>query len=175
MRTKVVVCRRSRGEVLVLGIAVALLAAVSLTLAGEGMRCGAGGCAMPKEAVKAEAPAQTAEVVHSLPTIETRALATLIKSGVPLTVLDARSGKWDDGKRIAGGKSLNDESSAEEIARVLPDKKALVVTYCAGVTCPASGNLAKHLQKLGYENVLEYPEGIAGWLEAGYEVEQADR
>ena len=49
----------------------------------------------------------------------------------------------------------------------------LVVTYCAGLKCPASHQLAERLEKLGYGNVIEYPEGIPGWIEAGHAVEQA--
>jgi rhodanese-related sulfurtransferase len=67
--------------------------------------------------------------------------------------------------------TLNAGSSEADIAKVLPDKNALVVTYCAGWKCPASGELAERLHKLGYVNVVEYPEGIPGWKDAGNPVE----
>lgn len=100
-------------------------------------------------------------------TINTAGLKTLIDSGVPLTVLDARSGKWDDGKRLPGALSLNSESKLEEITKVLPKKDALIVTYCSNLKCPASHKLFEHLKSNGYTNLIEYPEGIEGWLEAG--------
>jgi len=103
--------------------------------------------------------------------VNTAGLQALLKSGTPLTVLDARSGKWDDGKRIPGAKSLNAASTKEDIAKTLPDKKALVVTYCSNLKCPASHALADKLTGMGYANVVEYTEGIAGWAEAGHEVE----
>ncbi|MBU1108822.1 MAG: rhodanese-like domain-containing protein [Candidatus Riflebacteria bacterium] len=99
--------------------------------------------------------------------LDTVGLKTLIDSGVPMIVLDARSGEYDDGKRIPGALSLNSESKPEEIAKVLPNKEALVVTYCANLQCPASSALNKHLKSLGYSNLREYPEGIQGWIEAG--------
>ena len=107
--------------------------------------------------------------------LNTAALATLIRTKTPAAVLDARSGKFDDGKRIPGARQLSPTAKDEEIAKALPDKQALIVTYCAGLTCPASKALAERLEKLGYTNVIEYPEGIAGWVKAGNKVEQAEK
>lgn len=103
--------------------------------------------------------------------INTPALATLIAAKVPAIVLDAHSGKYDDGKRIPGAKSLNADSSDAEIKAMLPDKSALIVTYCANLECPASHKLAEKLIKAGYVNVIECPEGIEGWQKAGHKVE----
>jgi rhodanese-related sulfurtransferase len=110
---------------------------------------------------------------HSAATLNTPALKTLMDSGMDMIILDARSGKFDDGMRIPGAKSLNAESSPEEIAKIVPDKDKLVVTYCANLQCPASDMLYKHLKSLGYSNVIEYPEGIQGWKEAGHQVKPA--
>lgn len=117
-----------------------------------------------KDAAKSEPHKESDK---NVPTVNTLGLKTLINSGVPLTILDARSGKYDDGKRIAGALSLNAESKAEEIAKVLPKKDALIVTYCSNLKCPASNALYNHLKSLGYTNLIEYPEGIQGWIEAG--------
>lgn len=68
---------------------------------------------------------------------------------------------------LPGAKSLTGTPSAEEAAKVIPAKDAPVVTYCGGIHCPLSGNLAKHLKTLGYTNVREYPEGFSGWKAAG--------
>ncbi len=124
---------------------------------------------------KSEKPASETEPVkeESPATINTAGLKTLIGSGVPLTILDARSGKWDDGKRLPGALSLNSESKPEEIAKVLPKKDALVITYCSNLKCPASHKLYTHLKSLGYSNLIEYPEGIQGWIEAGNPVNEA--
>ena len=91
------------------------------------------------------------------------------------TILDARTGKFDDGNRIPGAKSLSSESSAADVAKVIPDKNLPVVTYCANLKCPASGMLAKHLKSLGYSNIREYPEGIEGWISSGNAVEKASK
>ena len=86
-------------------------------------------------------------------------------------ILDARSGKYDDGKRIPGAKALNEQSSPEDIAKIVPDKNTPVITYCGGPSCPASARLAEVLQKLGYTNIREYHDGIPGWIKAGNKVE----
>lgn len=117
----------------------------------------------------------TAAAKEKVATINTAGLAALVKAKTAVTILDARSGKYDDGRRLPGATQLSPSADAEAIAKVVPDKNALVVTYCAGVTCPASEMLAKRLHELGYSNVIEYPEGIAGWEESGNEVEKASK
>ncbi|MCX7847778.1 MAG: rhodanese-like domain-containing protein [bacterium] len=108
---------------------------------------------------------ETAE--HGYRVIDTASLKALLASGEPVTVVDARSGKYDDGRRIAGAISLPANASDEAIARALPDKQAKIVTYCSNTKCPASAKLAKRLVALGYTNVHKYPDGIAGWTAAG--------
>lgn len=105
--------------------------------------------------------------------IDTNGLATLISSGVPLVILDARSSKWDDGKRIASAKALSYEATREQAAAVIPTKQSLVVVYCSNVQCSASSNLAKHLSELGYTNILKYEEGIQEWVNSGHPVREA--
>lgn len=130
----------------------------------EPKECAGGVCSL-SEAPKSEEKKQD----HQISTLE---LKSYVDSGTAI-LLDARSVKYDDGFRIPGAKSLNSSSTAEEIASVIPSKDALIITYCSNLQCPASQRLADHLKKLGYSNVKEYPEGIAGWREAGGQVEKA--
>ena len=127
--------------------------------------CPTGTCA-PQAADKMAAPVKEAVV-------NTEALAALIRTKVPVTVLDARTGKYDDGRRIPGAQTLSPEAKETEVTALLPDKQALIVTYCVGVKCPASHILGEKLRGLGYVNVLEYHEGIEGWTAAGNAVIQA--
>jgi rhodanese-related sulfurtransferase len=105
------------------------------------------------------------------PFINTAVLENMIESNIPMVILDARSGKWDDKTRIPGAQSLNDKSTREEVEKIIKTKDTLVVTYCSNLKCPASNRLYIHLKKLGYKNVLEYPFGIQAWLEAGNDIE----
>jgi len=95
--------------------------------------------------------------------ITTAELGVLVDSGA-VTLIDARPGAQVG---LPGAKSLTGTPAAEEAAKVIPAKDAPVVTYCGGIHCPLSGNLAKHLKTLGYTNVREYPEGFSGWKDAG--------
>lgn len=132
--------------------------------------CADGVCALDKKADHKVCPVASKEAV-----VNTEGLATLLQAKIPLKLFDARSGKYDDGQRLPGAQQLSADADEAVITQALPDKSALVVTYCAGVKCPASKALADRLKKLGYSNVIEYPQGIAGWLEAGKAVEKAKK
>lgn len=108
----------------------------------------------------------------AIPELSTADLEALLKKDSSVILLDARSGKYDDGRRIPGAKSLNDKSSKAEVEAVVKDKDTKIVTYCSNLQCPASGRLAEHLKELGYKNVHEYPEGIDGWEKAGKKVDK---
>jgi rhodanese-related sulfurtransferase len=110
---------------------------------------------------------------HKYGLIDTRALQALMQAKVPAVVLDARAGKWDDGKRIPGAKALAPAATADEAAALIPAKEALVIVYCTNLKCPASAMLAEQLLGFGYTNILKYPDGIEGWISAGNAVETA--
>jgi len=99
--------------------------------------------------------------------VDTKGLAMMISSGIPLVILDARSGKWDDGKRIGHAKALSSEATEEQAANVIPTKQSLIVVYCGNLQCPSSGYLAKRLSELGYTNIMKYNEGIQEWINSG--------
>jgi len=108
-------------------------------------------------------------------TVSTKGLAALLRARLPIVLLDARSGKFDDGRRIPGAKSLSALATAKQAAALIKSKDTLVVTYCANLKCPASSYLAKRLATLGYTNVIEYPNGIQGWAAAGRPVKTVKR
>jgi rhodanese-related sulfurtransferase/YHS domain-containing protein len=89
-----------------------------------------------------------------------------------LVLLDARGG--DLRTTLPGARRLTDKATAEEAAAVIPAKNSLVVTYCGNPKCQAAPHLERHLRKLGYTNVLVYPEGIEGWVEANNKTETTE-
>ena len=138
----------------------------------QGAPCAAGNsicakCGMP--CAKCKCPSGP----KMMPEISTSALKTLIDAGTPLILLDARTGKYDDGRRIADARTLGPDAKDEEILAMVKSKDALIVTYCANLKCPASRQLAGKLGSLGYKHVLEYPYGIEGWATEGNAVTQA--
>lgn len=88
-------------------------------------------------------------------------ITALAEKPAPILV-DARGNK-PDMEMIPGAIALSYDAPDQVIMDTLKDKNATVITYCANVRCSASPTLAKRLMKMGYTNVREYPEGIAGW------------
>ena len=105
--------------------------------------------------------------------IDTNVLAVLIRSGIPMVLLDARTGESDDGRRIPGASKLGPKSAPAELESVIGPENALVVSYSNNLYCPESMRLCRHLAHNGYHNVLDYLDGLAGWVAAGHEVVQA--
>lgn len=150
-----------------------LTVATALTLAVTGCCKKGGGCASAKCQTKSSTCTKgvvgTQSQIKHL-NIEEVAKIVTSKSAI---ILDARSGKWDNGQRIPGAKSLSSKSSDAEIAKMLPNKDAAILTYCNHTKCPASNMLVIKLKSLGYTNISEYPEGIKGWKAAGKSIEES--
>lgn len=55
--------------------------------------------------------------------------------------------------------------------KLLPkDKNALIIFYCAGVTCNMSPGSADKARKLGYTNIKVFKDGMPAWLEKNHGV-----
>lgn len=120
------------------------------------------------EGAKKACCAKSCPVDMSKGTVDAKGLKAMLDDGKPVTVVDARTAKYDDGNRVPGAIALPADADDAAIAAALPAKDACIVAYCSNTQCPASKNLAARLKDLGYQNVFVMPEGIAGWLEAGY-------
>ena len=72
---------------------------------------------------------------------------------------------------LPGAVHIHFEEVEERAAASLPDKDALIVTYCSNTACQNSRIAAEKLAKLGYTNVRRYEEGKQDWAEAGLELE----
>ncbi|CAK0754441.1 Sulfurtransferase [Gammaproteobacteria bacterium] len=56
----------------------------------------------------------------------------------------------------------------QNVGKLPKDKDALVIFYCAGVTCAMSPSSAKKAQNLGYKNIRVYHEGMPEWSKKHY-------
>lgn len=128
------------------------------------------GC--PASCKKPCCPVKNSAADHDYEVIGTTGLKKLLASGEKVTVVDARSGKWDDGRRIGNAQQLAANASDDEITKALPNKDAKIVAYCTNTKCPASAALAHKLADLGYKNVIKYPDGVDGWQAEGNAVKQ---
>jgi rhodanese-related sulfurtransferase len=118
-------------------------------------------------AAASQTSAATTEQNHKI-TIKVEELKSWYDQKKTMLVLDARSKKYFDGKLLPNAKWLPSESSEKEILAAIPNKDSLIVVYCAGVKCPASGWLYDKLHSIGYHRVYEYHEGLEEWLQKGF-------
>ncbi len=130
-------------------------------------------CPSTGAVAKAAAPKMPAS------TIDAAGLRTLINAKVPVVIVDARTGKWDDGMRIPGARAIKDctgscWTKAETYKNIVKSKDALVVTYCGAKVCPLSSTVAKKLRAAGYTNVIEFKGGVADWKKAGYSMVKSE-
>ena len=59
------------------------------------------------------------------------------------------------------------------IQQALPDKSQRIVVYCKDEESTASPTAARKMERLGYENVYDYPGGKLDWKGSGLPVETA--
>jgi rhodanese-related sulfurtransferase len=94
-------------------------------------------------------------------------LWAMIDRGDPVTIVEALPAGYYEEAHLPGAINI-DHGDVERLApELLPDRSALIVTYCASVACRNSEIAAHRLAALGYVNVREYAEGKRDWLEAG--------
>ena len=78
---------------------------------------------------------------------------------------------WRDW-HLPGARHLPHDEVDRLASRVLPDKDAEIVVYCASRSCQNSHVAAHRLAQLGYENVAIYPGGKQDWMEAGFRLDR---
>jgi rhodanese-related sulfurtransferase len=103
-------------------------------------------------------------------TITREQLRSAIEAG-EVTVVEALPANYYEDAHLPGAINIPHTEVRALAPRLLPDKDAAIVTYCASTTCPNSDIAATVLGKLGYTNVRDYVEGKAGWQEAGLPLE----
>jgi len=108
---------------------------------------------------------------HALDKIDTSTLAQRIGQDGSLVLLEALPAKYFAQGHLPGASLLPPGQEAELAASLIPNLDAEVVIYCASDTCRNSDQAAEKLQALGYRNVRVYPDGKAGWREAGHPIE----
>lgn len=131
------------------------------------------GCSASSAACPASAGKKTAKPMNVLAHIDARGLKALRAAKVPMVLIDARTGKWDDNVRIPGAIAVKNCSGAcwskpDTYKALVKDKNALVVTYCGQSKCPLSSIVANKLRAAGYTNVIEYKAGLADWQKHGF-------
>ncbi len=89
--------------------------------------------------------------------------------------LDARGSREYDTGHIYGAIYMPARELLKGIidpVKILPDKQAVLISYCDGGECELSLDIAKELSEQGYQNIFVLGEGYPGWETAGYPTEK---
>ena len=103
--------------------------------------------------------------------IKAEELKKKIDSGEDFVLIDVLSKESFEVQHIPKSISIPVGELEERASKELPEKNKEIIVYCASKTCQASPAAAKKLEELGYKNVTDFEDGLAGWKEAGYEFE----
>lgn len=99
--------------------------------------------------------------------IDRNELKSKIDRGERIVLLEALPERYYRKGHLPGALSFPHDQVAELAPKLVADKAAQVVVYCANVDCQNSHLAATELGRLGYTNVSVYAEGKAGWEAAG--------
>ncbi len=106
-----------------------------------------------------------------VPTITLDELKYKLDAGEELTLVEALGPMYYEQAHLPGAINIPHEEVDELAPRLLPDKGAQIVVYCANGPCRNSGIVTRRLVQLGYSNVRDYHEGKAEWVGAGLPTE----
>jgi rhodanese-related sulfurtransferase len=104
-------------------------------------------------------------------TITRDALAAKIQSRRRPILVETLPASYYQQAHLPGALNIPHDAVDALAPRLLPDKNAEIVVYCASATCRNSDYAASRLTALGYANVRKYAEGKADWIDAGLAVE----
>ena len=102
-----------------------------------------------------------------VPTITRDEISALLDRQDPVVLVETLRPEHYDQGHLPGAVHLHPEDVEARAAHVLPDRDALIVTYCSNRACTNSGVAAEKLARLGYSNVRRYEAGKQDWQEAG--------
>jgi rhodanese-related sulfurtransferase len=94
-------------------------------------------------------------------------IVQLLDDGTPVQFVETLRAEHFAQGHLPGAVHIHFEEVDERAAQALPDKDALIVTYCSNTACQNSRIAAEKLAKLGYTDVRRYEEGKQDWEEAG--------
>jgi rhodanese-related sulfurtransferase len=103
-------------------------------------------------------------------TITTSELEELKQSNKEFVLIDVMDSDYYEEQHIPGAINIIYEDIAEKALDRF-NKDQTIVLYCKNEMCTASPKAAEKLEKLGFEDVRDYENGLAAWKEAGNKVE----
>jgi len=108
--------------------------------------------------------------IHSA-TISREEISEKINRGEPLKIVETLPESTFRKHHLPGALNLPLDRLQELAPKLLPDKQAEIVVYCANTSCDASARAAHDLARLGYTHVRKYAGGKQDWMDAGLPTE----
>jgi rhodanese-related sulfurtransferase len=105
------------------------------------------------------------------PTIDREEIQARLDAGEPIVLVETLRTEHFDQGHLPGAIHMHYEQVDERAAALLPDRDALIVTYCSNRACANSRVAAERLARLGYSDVRRYEAGKDDWVQAGLAVE----
>ncbi len=106
------------------------------------------------------------DLVRSTITADT--LVNLIKNEPDLKLIECRSEEQDSNMSIPNSHLLMENSNLDNIKEFVPATDTLIVLF-PGIEGANIASMSQNLKDLGYISILEYPDGVLGWMTYGYE------
>jgi rhodanese-related sulfurtransferase len=104
-------------------------------------------------------------------TISGQDLQQRINSCNPPALLEALPERYYTQQHLPGARLFPHDQVEQNAPRIVPDKGAQIVVYCASRTCQNSHIAARHLERLGYVDVTVYEGGKQDWEQSGFSFE----
>lgn len=104
--------------------------------------------------------------IASAPVVSTPTLVSLLTAGAPVALIDCRAADALAEPRIPGSMVFVAGWNEDGIAGRFPSKDILMVLYDGGAIS-VRGEVRRLFSEAGFTNILQYPDGIQGWIAAG--------
>lgn len=103
--------------------------------------------------------------------IDRVALKAKLDRKEPIVIVEALPPRYFADAHLPGALNIPHDQVDALAPRLLPDKDAEIVVYCANSPCRNSTIAADRLAQLGYTCVRDYKEGKEDWARAGFALE----
>lgn len=103
--------------------------------------------------------------------IDRTTLKAKLERREPVVIVEALPPRYYADAHLPGAINIPHDQVDALAPRLLPDKTAEIVVYCANTPCRNSTIAAERLVKLGYTRVSDYKEGKEDWAKAGFALE----
>jgi rhodanese-related sulfurtransferase len=105
--------------------------------------------------------------------IDRATLQARLAGGTSPILIEALPEKYYHDWHLPGARHMPHDQVEALAPRVVPDKTAPIVVYCASQSCQNSHIAAARLTQLGYTDVAVYAGGKADWQSAELPIERS--